>query len=157
MPQIWRSKESYLSKDISKRESQLKNLKSEKNKEKSWGNLAKFEGAEGFKLFMTTHCRNLEGKVPIILPWYDEVIEAIFNETEEEKVDLVIASTQKKAGKSFLGACLAIYWALFVDSPCEIVCRVKLQRTIEGNCIIILPEGYQEKSCLKATFPGERK
>ncbi len=121
IPQTWRSKESYISKDISKRENQLKNLKGQKKKGNNWGNLAKFEGADGFKLFMVTHCRNLEGKVSLIIPWYDEVIKSIFNEEEEEKVDLAIISVHKKAGKSFFGACLAIYWAIFIDSPCEIV------------------------------------
>ena len=121
IPQIWRSKESYISKDISKRENQRKNLKSQKKKGNNWGDLSKFEGAEGFKLFMVTHCRNLEGKVSLVLPWYEEVIQAIFNEDESEKVDLVIASVMKKAGKSFLGSCLAIYFSLFIDSPCEIV------------------------------------
>ena len=74
MPNIWRSKKSYVSRDPEKRAKQIGNLTSQEKGE-DWGNLSKYkgdlskyEGAEGFKRFMVTHCRNLEGKVSIILP-----------------------------------------------------------------------------------------
>ncbi len=91
----YRSKDSYASKNPTKRQNQLDNLKHSKGKKKEFPLITKTryltDDSSGIKLFIKEQCRNLEGKKAIVLPWYQEVLYKIFPVNEEERVTLFLA------------------------------------------------------------------
>ncbi len=121
----YRSKESYLGRSPEAIEKQLNNLKGYKKSKKKFPLITHkryySEDSSGIKLFIQEQGRNQENKPLILLPWWEEALDQLFVEDEEERKDLFIISTHKKASKTSLGAIIAIYYAIFYDAPSSIV------------------------------------